>query len=267
MIEFNYISGTSSGSIVASLYSMGYSADEIYNIFKKYCKQIKLFDLGNILKSILDIFIKNKFTMDGLNSGKNLEKIMEKTCKEKNIKNISEIKKCLLIPSVDLNNGEIYIFSSCNNNKRNYSDKIIYINDIEIWKAVRASCSYPGVFSPYKYKSTQLIDGGIRENIPWKELKQIGADKVISVVFSKKIKNKNEKNIIDVIDNSLDILCHELSVYELKGADELIDISTIDVSLLDFKKIDYLYELGYKYGKKYIQNNLRQNSKLINKIN
>lgn len=158
---------------------------------------------------------------------------------------------------------EKYIFFLLLIIKENYSDKIIYINDIEIWKAVRASCSYPGVFSPYKYKSTQLIDGGIRENVPWKELKQIGADKVISVVFSKKIKNKNEKNIIDVIDSSLDILCHELSVYELEGADYLIDINTIDVSLLDFKKIDYLYELGYKYGKKYIQNNFKHNSKLI----
>lgn len=262
-IEFDYISGTSSGSIVASLYAIGYSADEIYNIFKKYCRQIKLFDLGNILKSILDIFIKNKFTMDGLNSGKKLEKIMEKTCKEKNIENISEVKKCLLIPSVDLNNGEIYIFSSCNNDKRNYSDKIIYINNIEIWKAVRASCGYPGVFSPYKYKSTELIDGGIRENIPWKELKKIGVDKVISVVFSKDKKIKNEKNIIDVIDNSLDILCHELSAYELEGADYLIDINTIDVSLLDFKKIDYLYELGYKCGKKYIQEKLIRNLSLI----
>ena len=169
-IEFDYISGTSSGSIVASLYSIGYSSDEIFNIFKKYCKEIKYFEFGNILKGIIGIFIKNKFTMDGLNSGKKLEKIIKKTCKEKNIEKISEIKKCLLIPSVDLNSGKIYFFSSLKNN-RNYSNKIIYINDIEIWKAVRASCSYPGIFSPYKNDSTELIDGGIRENVPWNQLK------------------------------------------------------------------------------------------------
>lgn len=179
---------------------------------------------------------------------------MQKTCKQKNIEKISEVKKCLLIPSVDLNNGKIYIFSSLKN-KRNFSDKIVYINDIEIWKAVRASCSYPGVFSPYKYGSTQLIDGGIRENVPWKQLKEIGVDKVISVIFSKQRKNKKEKNIIDVIENSFDILCHELSVYELYGADYLIDINTIDIYLLDFRKIDYLYEYGYKKAKNYIQKN------------
>ena len=40
-IKINYISGTSSGSIVASLYAMGYRPEEIYNLFKKYSKKIK----------------------------------------------------------------------------------------------------------------------------------------------------------------------------------------------------------------------------------
>ena len=39
-IEIEYIGGTSSGSIVSSLYAAGFSADEIYYIFKKYCKKI-----------------------------------------------------------------------------------------------------------------------------------------------------------------------------------------------------------------------------------
>ena len=97
------------------------------------------------------------------------------------------------------------------------------------------------------------MDGGIRENIPWKQLKEIGVDKVISVIFSKKIKNKKEKNIIDVIDGSLDILCHELSIYELNGVDSLINISTEDISLLDVKKIEELYNIGYVTTKEYIE--------------
>ena len=35
-IKFDFISGASSGSIVAALYSSGYTPEEIYNIFKKY---------------------------------------------------------------------------------------------------------------------------------------------------------------------------------------------------------------------------------------
>ena len=37
-IKINYISGTSSGSIVAALYAMGYKPEEIIKIFKKYGK-------------------------------------------------------------------------------------------------------------------------------------------------------------------------------------------------------------------------------------
>ena len=40
-IEIEYIGGTSLGSIVSSLYAAGFSADEIYYIFKKYSKKIK----------------------------------------------------------------------------------------------------------------------------------------------------------------------------------------------------------------------------------
>lgn len=140
---------------------------------------------------------------------------------------------------MDLNDGTIYFFTSVQN-KRNYSDIIIYINDIEIWKAVRASCSYPVFFSPCKYKDTQLIDGGIRENVPWKELKRIGVDKIISIIFTKELKQKNDKNIIDVVGNSIDILCHELANYELNGADFLLKLNTVDISLLDISKINYL---------------------------
>ena len=99
------------------------------------------------------------------------------------------------------------------------------------------------------YNGTKLIDGGIRENVPWRELKEIGVDKIISVIFTKQIKKKDDKNIIDVVSNSIDILCHELSNYELDGADFLLKINTPDISLLDTSKTDYLYKIGYEQTK------------------
>lgn len=170
----------------------------------------------------------------------------------KKINNINQVKKNLLIPSVDLNTGALYMFSSMHN-RIGYSDEIIYINDINIGKAVRASCSYPGVFSPCKYKKTELIDGGIRENIPWKEVKKNGADKVFCVKFQKEPKIKEKKNIIDVVSGSMDLLSRELSNYEIAGADYVLDLKTKNVSLLDISQIDYLYELGYKQGKEYVK--------------
>ncbi len=258
-IKINYISGTSSGSIVASLYAMGYRPEEIYNLFKKYSKKIKYVDFKNVLKFIYGIFVKRKIIIDGLNSGNIIEDLINEECMKKNIKNINEIKMPLIIPSVDLYSGNIYCFTSKTQNKRNtITDKMIYINDISVGKAVRASCSYPVVFSPCKYKNIELVDGGIRENIPWRETKSLGADKVISVVFEKRIKEKNynnvfSENIVDVISNSISILNDELANYEMDGTDYLINIKTEKIGLLDMDKIDELCDLGYAETKKQLK--------------
>ncbi len=252
-VNFEYVSGTSSGSIIATLYACGYSAEEIYTIFKKYCKQIKYVDGINIVKTIFGLIFERKIIIDGLTNGNKIQKIIDVACKEKGISNINQVKKNLIIPAVDLYDGKLYAFSS-KDNRTMYSNNIKYVYDCEIGKIVQASCSYPGIFSPCKYKNTKLIDGGIRENVPWKLTKLNGAEKVISIIFEKDINidRKKEKNIIEVITNSIDILSYELSNYELAGADYLLKIKTKNIELLDISKIDYLYNLGYKTVKEKI---------------
>ena len=262
-IKFDYIAGTSSGSIVACLYSVGYNSDEIYEIFKKYINKINYFEIKNIINLILGILIKRKIIITGLNSGKKIEKLINKECAKKEINNINQINKNLLIPCVNLKTGDVYIFSSIKNrNRKEYSDNIIYKNNINIGKAVRASCSYPGVFSPCIIEDNYMVDGGIRENVPWKELKECGAQKVISIVFQNEIKEKNKIDMFDVISGSMELLCRELSNYELNGADYLLKIKTKNIQLLDKTKLDYLYNLGYIETK----GKIKQIKELINNI-
>ena len=222
---------------------MGFNYKEILIIFKKYAKKIKYVELKNIIKLIYGILIKRKIIIYGL----------------KNIKKIKDINFPLLIPSVDINNGKIYFFCS-KEIRSKFSDKIVYDNNIKIAKAIRASCSYPLVFAPCNYKKNQLVDGGIRENIPWKGLKEIGADKVISIIFEKEPDSKCCENIIEVVGNSLEILSHELLNYEIEGADYLLKIKTENISLLDKNKIEELFEIGYKTTKL----KLKEIKKIIN---
>ena len=233
---------------------MGYSSKEMLDIFKEYCGSIKYFELSIIPKFFLSKIFKNKVRVDGLNSGTVIEKKVRDVANKKGIYNISDIDIPLFIPSVDLNTGNLIVFTS-ENKRKDFSDNIIYINNIDMSVAVRSSCSYPGVFSPIRLGDLVLADGGIRENVPWRILKESNCNTVFSIVFKEVNEAHPCDNILDVITSSFDLLCRELSNYELNGANYLIDIHTPYVSLLDCSKINDLYVLGYRQTKEYIRKN------------
>lgn len=248
-IKFDYVAGTSAGSIIATLYALGYSSDEMYKIIKEYSKKIKYVEFKYILKIIFGLIFTGKIIADGLNSGKAIEKIVMKVAKERGITNINQINMPIAIAMVALKDGELCIATS-KEVRNTYNDKITYVNDIEIAKAVRASCSYPLIFAPCEINKKRYIDGGVRENMPWKELKALGAKKVLGIGFETMLKENDKcSNMIEIAIRSMDMLGHELSTYELDGIDYLIKIPTNKVSLLDSSKIDELYQKGYEITK------------------
>lgn len=250
-IKIDYISGASSGSIVASMYAMGYNSDDMLKMFRRYAKEISKINYKMVFKLIFGLIFNRKICIEGLNDGNKLSEIINNKAIKKNIKLISDIKVPLVIPSVNLYDGSIYLFSSVKNNRK-YSDNIIVVNNIEVGKAVQASCSYPGIFCPTNFRDKKLVDGGVRENLPWKELKNMGADKIISVAFEEEKRPKKKVNILDCITGSMGILMHELYNYEIEGIEYLLKINTKDVWLLEIEKMEELYNLGYKTAKKEI---------------
>ena len=255
-IKFDCVSGASSGSIIATMYALGYSSDEMWKMFKEFAPKIKYYQWSNIFKLIFGLIVKREITIDGLNSGKAIEKIIDDICANKNIRNINEIKMPLLISMVEVETGTVYIASS-KQVRTTLSDKTRYINDMPIGTAVRASCSFPVVFSPCKYKNLELIDGGTRENLPWRSLKLIGAEDVWGIEFNT-IYKKTEccNNIIEMAVRSIELQGRELAVYENTGIDKLININLRKVSLLDYTKMEELYKIGYIQAKKQIEQQL-----------
>ena len=220
--------------------------------------KIKYAEWKQIIKMIFGFIFTRRIIIDGLNSGKIIEKIMNEICLDESIYNINQIKMPLLISMVDLQTGTVYIASS-KENRASLLDNTKYISDIPIGKAVRASCSFPVVFSPCKYNGIQLIDGGTRENLPWKGLKEIGADEVWGVAFNTIFQEKDCcQNIVDVAVRAMELQGRELSVYEKAGIDNLITINTNKVPLLNSDNINMLYKKGYEDTKKQL--------KLIKKI-
>ena len=85
-IKFNYVSGTSSGSIVAILYSIGMNPDEMIDtISKKYSEIIEI-KTGKIVVSAVKSLMKNQLTLNSLIDGKRIEKIIKDVLEEKDYK-------------------------------------------------------------------------------------------------------------------------------------------------------------------------------------
>ena len=259
-IKFDCVSGASSGSIIATMYALGYSSDEMWKLFKKYYKKIKYVEWKQVIKMILGLIFTRRLVIDGLNSGKVIEKIINEICKKSYVENINEIKMPLMISMVDLQKGTVYIASS-QEKRKVLQDNTKYISDIPIATAVRASCSFPVVFSPCKFDGLQLIDGGTRENLPWKGLKEYGADEVYGIAFDTILeKNQCCKNMIEVAARAMELQGRELANYEKEGIDHLITICLKKVALLDSSLIDELYKMGYEETKKQL-NLLKKSTK------
>jgi len=242
------VGGTSSGSIVATLYAMGYSPDNIFKLFKKYSKNITNIKSKSIINEISKYSLTKKISINGLNSGEELSNIVNRLSIEKGIKSIEDLKIPLVIPAVDILEEKEYIFSSVKPEVK-YKEK--YITDIDLGTAVRASSSFTGVYSPCTYKNKMFLDGGLVNNTPVKELKECGADKVIAINF--KSEKLNEKsNIVDIVMKSLDIMSNRLAKENLEKSDILITLKTSSIGLLDINKSQYCFDVGYNAALEYV---------------
>lgn len=252
-IKFDCVSGASSGSIIATMYALGYNSDEMWRMFKKFAPKIKYYQWKNICKLVIGLIIKRDIIIDGLNDGKVIENIIKDICSKNKVHNINQIEMPLLISMVDMQTGIVYIASS-KEIRTTLADNVKYVTEIPIATAVKASCSYPVVFCPCEYEGIQLIDGGIRENLPWKELKKCGADEVCGITFNTKFKEGQCcSNIIENACRALELQGRELAIYEKTGIDNLITIDLDKVSLLDSSKMNELYLMGYQQTKEQLK--------------
>lgn len=242
-IKIDVIGGTSAGSLVASLYAMGYSPYYIYILFKRYSKELVEINTNPIISGIGSFMLNKKIGITGLKSGKSIEKIYNQLAYKKGIKKINQIKMPLIIPTVDIMNSKEYVIT--NYIPKQVADKSQYITNMTVGKAVRASSSFPAVFSPCEYENHAFMDGGALDNIPVNEVRKQGADKVIAVHFDSDPIDENS-NIMDIVMKTIDIMGNKISEESLEQSDYNLNVYTDKVGLLDIQKLDSCYQYGYQ---------------------
>ncbi len=154
-IPIDYIAGSSVGSYVGALYACG---------SLKSLKEFVLRMDGKKVFSYFDVVFPRSGLLDGT------KKLKELFSVHTDIADFSELKIPVLMVATDLATGKKVVLKSGN-----------------IFNALRATMSLPGLFAPVKVKDRWLVDGGLVDPVPVGVARALEADVVIAVDLNSRV--------------------------------------------------------------------------------
>ena len=234
-IKFDYVAGTSAGSIIGALYAYGKSAKEIEELAKSLRKK-------DIMRGMIP-FIKPTKT-------ERFEEQLNKAFGDLTV--FSEMKIPLSVVCTDLKTGKEVDFDYGN-----------------VAKVVSGSCAVPGVFTPVVYEDMHLIDGGLRNNVPADVVKKMGANVVFAIdVNHLRGTGTQSLSTISVLSSTIGIMMQAKIDKTMECADLIFEPSLESFSPLKFEGFDEMIKIGYNTvmaNKDKIQRMLELNPKKIGK--
>ena len=218
-IKPDVIAGVSAGSIVASFYAAGMSADEIFNLF------------GSIDMSK---FLQVDITKSGFLKLDKFKRFLETNLP---IKNIEELLIPTIIAATDIEQQHEMPFTSGN-----------------IAERVVASCSIPLVFRPVKIDGSYCVDGGVLHNLPSFYLRPV-CNTVIGVNVSPLKLGPIKLNVRSLAYRTYKLMTMRNVVADKQLCDLLVDIISIQGhSTFDTSAANKIAQKGYFETMKILKN-------------
>jgi NTE family protein len=252
-IPIDVIAGSSVGAFIAGLWASGKSSAQILEIVKEFKEPKQLWSLFDFTFPLLG-FIK----------GNKLRSILKKYLGNKTF---HDAKLPLKIIASDVKRKEPKVFD-----KGPLAD------------AIMASCSMPGVFTPFKFKEEMLFDGGVIHPLPTEPLFKMGIKKIIAVNVTpsrddiarqyaklkeritvelpqdlkkkrwlslrQRLKNIFKTNILDIIFSSIEILQSELVLKEAQLADIVLHPDTLGMYWMELHRAEEFAKRGEEEARK-----------------
>lgn len=219
----DYIAGCSMGSVVGSAYAFGMSVDEIQ-------KAVYKLRLRNLIRPTL--------RRGGLFSSRRIGKIMSKYMGNPDFTDLKIPFTCI---ATDL-----------------ISQKVVKLSTGKVLESVTASSCIPMVFRPVKKDGALLIDGGVLTRVPYKEVKEMGADVVVAVdVLGWRPSRKENPSTIGVLLGMIDLTDNVRTQANKERDSAFYDVwvepELGEMNQYAFKQFDLAYKRGYEAGKRHVE--------------
>lgn len=241
-IKIDYITGTSIGALIGTLYSIGYSLEEI----KKILDEINVEGLLESGSNLANYSIEEKETLrnysfyinydnklklslpKGIRDSKYMYLKLRKLLKNfLNIENFDKLPIPVRIIATNLNTGKAKAFEKG-----------------DLAQVLTASMAIPAIVSPIKIDGNFYVDGLVGRNLPVQDAYDMGADIVIASDIGKSIEKKEKYNIFSVINQIVEIQSFNSTLEERKKASILIRPNIQTISALDTSQKEKLEKLG-----------------------
>lgn len=242
-VPIEYVTGTSMGSIIGGMYSVGYTPDEIEEIavsmdwMSLFNDKIERKDKGAVRNSIEDknstvIPIKNFMPKlpSGVVGGKTAsQRLNELFYGALGVEDFKKFPRKFAAVATDLESGEG-----------------VMIDKGSIATAIRESLSIPSVFAPIRDGKRLYIDGGVVRNLPVQDVKVLGADYTIGVNVGDGFTKRDESkmNLIDVISDATTIAGRQEVERQIRMLDLYMKPDLEKFESYDFSKVKDIIAAG-----------------------
>ena len=213
-IKFDYVAGTSVGSLMAAIYSAG-------------------IDLNHVAERARNLKPKDILTHRIPLLPSKPDRLMEQTRQVLEGKGFADLKVPFTAVAVDIITGEE-----------------VHFQEGDLPRVIAASCAVPGIFHPVEIGNYRLYDGGLRNNIPADVVRKMGADIVITVDANpKRGYGTTSEHYIELMKASLRIL---MKANSLNGYIQSDYVLKLDLSKFSSVKVDgaeEMIKIGYETAK------------------
>lgn len=241
-IKIDYIGGTSMGSIIGGLYASGYNASQIDSIFKKtnfdelindYIPRSSKNFYGKKNDELYAIVLPfSNFRVgipEALSKGMyNYNLLSSLTRNVRHVRDFNKLPTPFLCIGTNIETGEE-----------------VLLNKGNLVQAMMASAAFPSLFTPVEIDGKLLVDGGVVNNYPIKEVRNLGADIIIGVDVQDDLLNrKSLKNATRILVQITNLQSIDKMKNKIKDTDVYIKPDIRDYGVISFDKGEEIIRKG-----------------------
>ena len=233
-VKIDFIGGTSMGAVIGGLYASGYNASQIDSIFKDtnftelisdfIPRSSKNFYEKRNDESYAIILPFNKFKVEfpeALSKGMYSYNLISKATRNvRHIDDFSKLPTPFFCMATDIETGNQVVLKKGN-----------------LAQAILASSAFPTLFPPVEIDGKFLVDGGVTNNYPIDELRNMGADIVIGVdVQNDLVERKELKDATKILIQITNLQTIKKMRENIEKTDVYIRPDVKDYGIVSFEK-------------------------------